>query len=127
MSNSIILRKKDGGAFDGELLKNVLSSCRYASAVTTANPNYDLQCDLRYRDSCTTIRVPCDRGAVWIEGTGIAGLHAALVIQSVHAAGEILAIDQSYSFDLTLSEFSSADELNAKIHEIDGLPPPPVP
>ena len=70
-------------------------------------------------DDFTIIRFKNDEETIVIDGSGEASLSAALHIQSTYP-DNIHMIDEGYSFDVILSEFSSLSELKERIKDAGG-------
>jgi hypothetical protein len=74
-----------------------------------------IEADFSRGDDFTTVELSQKRDAISISGTSICSLHAALLLQS-HLSIPLRIVDTDYSFDLTLSDFSSIDELQSAIN-----------
>lgn len=75
-----------------------------------------VEADFRIGDDYTTARLSQNGRRISLSGTSDAALAAALVIQS-HLKIVMRIIDTDYTFDLTLSDYTTLDALNAAIEE----------
>jgi hypothetical protein len=113
MGSSLILYLGEGQRFDLPIVSDAIVEfggmrCARPEGDTTQEFDYDVG------DSFTAIRFLRDGESIAIDGEGPAALDAAIKIQRAYPQ-PIKLIDQGYSFELQLTDYHSAHELDCAI------------
>ncbi len=114
----LLLYIGEGVQFDVDGIKRGLSA---SSHVRCQPPDYGcaFNCEYLTDSDVAPIRVKDDAETIVVEGMGEAAFCAAVEIQAL-CRQPVHVIDESYSFDLTLTDFSSPIELEHAIRERGG-------
>ncbi len=110
---SLLLINPDFSPFNPKVVERAFDACPEFKNMRTKTPVGTLvECKYVEPDDWTTIRLSADAERISLTGTSGAALQAALLIQK--SLGIPLRVfDDIYTFDLTFSDISTVEELEA--------------
>jgi hypothetical protein len=110
---SLLLLKADDGSFEPSEVEHVFRSDSRFKDLRISAPHEGLtECTCVERNDRAIIYLSDDRGWLSLSNTGRAALQAVLIIQKALGI-PLRVIDSNYTFDLTFSDISTVEELEA--------------
>ena len=98
--------------FDSEVVERAFRSCPEFTNLRFEEPGGALECEYIEPDDWTIIRLSGDASTISTSNTGAAALRSALLIQKSLEV-PLRMVNDDYSFDLTFSDISTVEELEA--------------
>lgn len=109
--SSLLLYIGEDRSFDGRLVKGFLQRCSGVSGFKEkAMHGADFHAHYSFEGDQTILELKQDQETIVLSGTGAASIQMSFLLQSVYPE-PLHMIDESYSFDLVIHDFQSAEQL----------------